>query len=105
MASDEDSVICSICNKPFHYPKSLREADRGFAKAIDGQTGETCEECSEIIVGGSPEQLDGLVASRDSPPSQPRFGDCDHVRLGRPNRTTIPLKRHWTLHALRFQSS
>lgn len=79
MASDDNTVTCSICNKPFAYPKALREVDRGFARALGGQNGEACDECSEIIIAGSPEQLDQLVAIVAATPTDEPEGSEPHT--------------------------
>lgn len=50
---------CEICGKEFDYPEY--EADKAFGKLFGGDAGCTCDECSEIIVNGSPDDLDRLL--------------------------------------------
>ena len=59
-----DTVPCSCCGRPFHYPAALRTADRQFAAAIGGQAGETCDDCTEVIINGGPDELLRLLARK-----------------------------------------
>jgi hypothetical protein len=56
----DDFVICPICGQSFTYPELA--ADRAL-----GDLGATCDDCSAIILSGSPEELDALLSHVEPP--------------------------------------
>ncbi len=54
------AMKCEICSKDFDYPEY--EADWQFSSGFGGSPGVTCDECTKVIVNGSAEDLDALIA-------------------------------------------
>ena len=50
---------CTICGTEFENPHL--EADESFAALLGAEPGGTCEACSEVVIGGSPEDLSALL--------------------------------------------
>jgi hypothetical protein len=51
---------CKICGAEYEHPAV--ECDRAFADAIGGQAGETCDDCTIVIICGTPAEIEALLA-------------------------------------------
>jgi hypothetical protein len=56
-----DDDVCPICGVQFAVTAAEAAIDRAIADLVGGRLGETCDDCSEVIVNGSPDDIDELM--------------------------------------------
>jgi hypothetical protein len=50
---------CPLCGTEYDHPGLA--LDRAFAESIGAEVGETCDNCSLVLISGSPAEIDALL--------------------------------------------
>lgn len=69
---------CSLCGKPYDHP--ALQFERAFAESIGAETGETCDDCTKVLLSGSPEEIDDLLGRAACPYCGGYNCDCEDQR-------------------------